>query len=780
MRSKRRPCGRLVLVGLPLSLCCAALAFVLALHAAPRPDLYGKAGFSRIFLDRRDRVLRITLAPDGAYRIFTPLTAMPPELMEATLLYEDRSFYRHPGVNPLALLRSVAQMALGGRRMGGSTISMQVVRLTRKFSTASIPGKLRQIWQALVLERHYGKEEILEAYLNLAPYGANVEGVGAAARIWFHKEAAELSLPEILALAPVPQHPAARNPLASRGRALSLARARLDRIWREAHPQDAGQGLPNVPLRVHALSELPFAAPHAVDSLLAGSELPQGRISTTLDLGLQRLLERQLRRAVEAGRLWGMDNAAALLLDWRSCEILALAGSADYFNAAIQGQVDGTAARRSPGSTLKPFIYALALQEGLIHPETLLSDTPRAFKGYEPENADGGFRGPISARMALLGSRNIPAIALASQLPAPGLYGFLGKAGVHFEHGPEHYGLALVLGGAEVSMRELAGLYALLPNRGIWRAPVLRRDEHATGPLPLLKPEAAFVALQMLRAPSPQGFDRTPTYWKTGTSNGLRDAWTAGVFGPYVLVVWVGRFDGAANPGFNGLHAAAPIFFSIRRSLEALNPTGALPDPAADDEGLNIRRIAVCTATGDTDLSLCPEPSRQTGTWFIPGISPIRDSGILRRILVDDATGFRQCRAVPGRTREVVWEFWPADLRRLFSQAGVRKPPAPPLAPECRETDTPWQVPGRAPLISSPKPGLVYAASLKHPQKIPLLADADADAGCVYWFADTRYLGRSGPDEPLLWQAAPGVTRLTAVDDLGRASSVRVVTESLP
>lgn len=413
---------------------------MLALHAAPRPDLYGKAGFSRIFLDRRDRVLRITLAPDGAYRIFTPLTAMPPELMEATLLYEDRSFYRHPGVNPLALLRSVAQMALGGRRMGGSTISMQVVRLTRKFSTASIPGKLRQIWQALVLERHYGKDEILEAYLNLAPYGANVEGVGAAARIWFHKEAAELSLPEILALAPVPQHPAARNPLASRGRALSLARARLDRIWREAHPQDAGQGLPNVPLRVHALSELPFAAPHAVDSLLAGSELPQGRISTTLDLGLQRLLERQLRRAVEAGRLWGMDNAAALLLDWRSCEILALAGSADYFNAAIQGQVDGTAARRSPGSTLKPFIYALALQEGLIHPETLLSDTPRAFKGYEPENADGGFRGPISARMALLGSRNIPAIALASQLPAPGLYGFLGKAGVHFEHGPEHYG----------------------------------------------------------------------------------------------------------------------------------------------------------------------------------------------------------------------------------------------------------------------------------------------------------------------------------------------------
>lgn len=767
-------------MGLPLLLCCAALAFALALYATPRPDIYGRAGFSRSFLDRQGRVLRITLAPDGAYRIFTPLTALPPELIEATLLYEDRFFFRHPGVNPLSLLRSAVSMVLGGRRMGGSTISMQVARLSGKFSTASIPGKLRQIWHALALERHYDKDEILEAYLNLAPYGANVEGAGAAARVWFHKEAGELSLPEILALAPVPQHPAARNPLTSRGRALSQARARLDKIWRQAHPRAAGQGLPDVPLRVHGPSELPFAAPHAVDSLLAAPDLPQGDIVTTLDLGLQRLLERQLRRAVEAGRLWGMDNAAALLLDWSSGEILALAGSADYFNAAIQGQVDGTAARRSPGSTLKPFIYALALQEGLIHPESLLSDTPRVFKGYEPENADGGFRGPVSARMALLGSRNIPAISLAGQLPAPGLYGFLRKAGVRFEHGPEHYGLSLVLGGAEVSMRELAGLYAVLPNRGVWRAPMLRRDEAAPEPLPLLRAEAAFVALQMLRAPSPQGFDRTPVYWKTGTSNGLRDAWTAGIFGPYVLVVWVGRFDGASNPGFNGLHAAAPVFFSIQRALEAQSPPGAPADPGANADGLKVRRIAVCAATGDTDLSLCPEPSRQTGTWFIPGVSPIRDSGILRRILVDEVTGFRQCRAVPGRTREVVWEFWPADLRRLFTQAGVRKPAALPLAPECRDTNAPWQVPGRAPLISSPKSGLIYTASLGNPQKIPLLADADADADCVYWFAGARYLGRSAPDEPLFWQAAPGVTRLTAVDDLGRSSSVRVVTESVP
>lgn len=759
------------------------LGLAAALALAPKPDLWGGAEFSRVFTDRNGRLLRVTLTGDERYRIYVPLSRIPSAMQEATLLYEDRAFYRHPGVNPLALARAVAGMAAGGRRMGGSTITMQLARLTDGLNTTTVSGKLRQMWRALVLERHYNKREILEAYLNLAPYGGNVEGVGAAARVWFGKDAFRLTLPEIMALVPVPQHPAARNPLASQGKALSAARLRLNALWKEAHPDASGGGdiFAELPLAVSGPGDLPSEAPHAVVGLLAReAELPapdrDGAIATTLDLPLQRLVERTLRRGTARGRLWGMRNAAAVLLDWRSGEIRALAGSADFFDASIHGQVDGTMARRSPGSTLKPFVYALALEQGLIHPLTLLADTPRSFRGYEPENADGAFRGPVSARDALLASRNIPAIALAGRLNPPGLYGFLRQAGVEFSESAEHYGLALVLGGAEVSMRELAGLYAILPNRGLWRAPRLLPGGTDAAAEPLLSPEAAFVALDMLRAPSPFGSGGAITYWKTGTSNGQRDAWTAGVFGPYVLVVWVGNFDGEPNPGFTGLHAASPLFFDIARALAAREP---MPDwPRADREGLNLTRIPVCTATGDVNTALCAGTLGGVAeTWFIPGVSPIQDSGILREILVDRETGLRQCRDMPGRTERVVWEFWPADLRRLFRQAGIHKPPAPPFAPECRSGGP---APGRPPAISSPRPGVVYNRSLSRPGAIPLLADTDADADFVFWFAGTRFLGRSGADEPLLWNPDPGVTELTAVDDLGRAASLRVPVETVP
>ena len=335
-----------------------------------------------------------------------------------------------------------------------------------------------------------------------------MEGVGAAARIYFHKDISRLSLPECLALATVPQHPAARHPLAVKGKALPAARKRLHALWDKRHE---GSGVfAEAPLAVFAPKDLPWEAPHAVNSLLENRKnLPgSGTVRTTLDLTLQHLLERLLKRSAERGAAWGMRNASALLLDWKTGEIRALAGSADFFNAEIHGQVDGTAARRSPGSTLKPFVYALALEQGLIHPQTILADTPRTFANYDPENADGAFRGPVSAGEALRASRNIPAIALASRLSEPGIYGFLKKHGVAFAKSAQHYGLALVLGGAEVTMRELAALYAALPNNGLWRPCTLlpNRDDAVQA----LTPEAAFITLDMLKAPPPSGGEALP------------------------------------------------------------------------------------------------------------------------------------------------------------------------------------------------------------------------------------------------------------------------------
>lgn len=763
---------------------------ILCIFFSSKPDLYPDTGFSKIFYDKNGSVLRITLTEDEKYRIFTDLENISSDFIDATLLYEDRHFYKHFGVNPFSVVRVSLDMLTGSRRMGASTITMQHVRLSQNLDTKNIAGKIKQMWRAIILERHYTKDEILEAYLNIAPYGANIEGIGAASHIWFKKSPQNLGIAEVLALVPVPQNPVARNPLAQKGKALSEARIRLDAMWEEHNATQIKSTSSNlqsifaqIPLQVYSTRDIPFEAPHAVNSILSDTTLTESgsHIYTSIDLNIQKRIEQIVRQYVEREQKWGMNNASILLIDWRSADIVSLVGSADFFNEEIQGQVDGTSARRSPGSTLKPFVYALALEQGLIHPQTILADTPKVFYDYAPKNADDEFRGPISATLALQNSRNIPAISLSVQLDSPSLYGFLKNAGVNFGFPEDHYGLSLVLGGAEVSMRELATLYAALANKGFLREISFISDPHKPV-LPVLSPEAAYITMDMLRIPPPQKSRRStlmPVAWKTGTSNGMRDAWTCGIFGPYVLVVWVGNFDSSPNPGFVGSKAAAPLFFEIANELYRIGDHETQKDyfPSMRED-LNLIRIPVCSNTGDIRTELCEKQGFVSDTWFIPGRSPIKDSGILREIIIDTNTGLRQCQDIEGQTERIVWEFWPADMRRLFSEAGVHKQLLPPYDPACLES-LPMHG-GNAPIIISPHEGLIYNRSISNPKPIPLLADTDADASTLYWFADTKYLGASFPEKPLLWDLAPGVHTLRVADDLGRSSSIRVRVENIP
>ncbi|MDR2893268.1 MAG: penicillin-binding protein 1C [Deltaproteobacteria bacterium] len=818
-------------LGLPL------LLTVLWALFAPRPPLLEGVPFSVAVYDRHGRLMRLGLAADEKYRIFTPLEQISPTLREGALLYEDRYFYSHFGVNPVSLLRAAHTTYLSGdRRLGASTITMQLARLRLKLDTGNLWGKLRQIERALAYELHYSKEQIFEAYLNLAPYGGNIEGCGAAAQIYFQKSPDKLDLIESLSLVSVPQNPARRNPLAVRrldeeGRrdaALEEARARLYGLWLENHPEDSGSGFMNrLPLRVHTPADLPFRAPHVTTEALrlfpASNE-----IYTSIDSRQQQLLERMIASMTQRNRSLGVNNAAALLLHWPSMEVRALVGSADFFNPAIEGQIDGSRARRSPGSTLKPFIYALALDQGIIHPRSLLYDTQRSFKGYDPENADQEFKGPLHATEALQMSRNIPAISLANELGRvkgePDLYGFLRRAGVEFPHNRDHYGLTLVLGGAELSMRELAALYALLPNQGRYRelrlfrtgrtggegwaggtgaysssavlpdalgipdpvgpAPAVVYDGEAAEPNSsrLLSPEAAIVALRMLRAlPANQRIrnasivGRIPMYWKTGTSNGLRDAWTAGVFGPYVLVVWVGDFNNASNQNFVGLRVAAPLFWDIADAI--YNSENIRDQSMQGMEDLNLIRIKVCAATGDIDTSLCADTAE---TWFIPGVSPIADSGVYRRVLIDKTSGLRACVEEPGKTERVVMEFWPTDLLRLFRQAGVIKPSPPPFMPECEGGVVYGGYSGGLPPeILSPKEGVTYHRSVTRPEGsvVTLHASGDADATDFYWFSGKSFIGRSTPAEHIVWTPPGGINIISVVDNLGRSSSVKITVQ---
>src|ERR1700704_1004555 len=439
--------------------------------ALPKPPLLEGIDFSQRVRDRNGSVLRVTLTADQKYRIWTPLKEISPALVEATLRFEDKYYDKHPGVNPVSLLRATWSLLSSGQtRVGASTITMQLARLRYHLRTRTVAGKLRQIVYAIELERHYSKAQILEAYLNLAPYGRNIEGVGAASEIYFSKCAARVTGAEAVALSVIPQSPT-RRALVAGGENERVTNAQ-QRWYLRSTTKEA----PALTFRAEAPLPLQLAAPHFVQQVLesktAGTEL-----STTLDLALQQMLEKRVADYIAQNHDRGIQNAAALLIDFKTMEVLAQIGSSDFSKIEIQGQVDGTRRPRSPGSTLKPFVYALALDQGKIHPLTLLKDAPRTFGDYNPENFDREFLGPIRASDALARSRNVPAVTLASELSHPAFYEFLRNAGVALPKPASFYGLSLTLGGAEVTMEDLVRLYAALANGG--RLPPLRRFLHA-------------------------------------------------------------------------------------------------------------------------------------------------------------------------------------------------------------------------------------------------------------------------------------------------------------
>lgn len=762
----------------------------LALALCPKPSLYGEATFSAAVLDRQGRLLRLALADDQRYRLRSRLDAISPAAIEATLLYEDRHFYRHPGVNPGSLLRALwSSYRSQGRPMGASTITMQLARMRFDLNTRTPAGKLVQIARAVQLERHYSKAEILEAYLNSAPYGGNIEGIGTASLIYFDKPAAALALPEALALAVIPQNPARRNPASASGYPhMAAARRRLLARWAQAKPlDDETRAQFALPLAVRARSQLPFHAPHFSESILASASDRRGLVHTTLDLDRQSMLERQLARYVDRKRSLGIQNASAMLIDYPSMEVLAALGSADFFDPSIAGQVDGTRAKRSPGSTLKPFVYGLAMERGIIHPASLLKDAPTRFAAYTPENFDRGFMGPIKAKDALIASRNVPAIELLSRVGHVAFHEFLVDAGVRGLAAPEHYGLAMILGGNELSMRELVTAYAMLANGGLLKPLRARAGEHKRpSDKRLLSAEASFLVLDMLRdnprpgalnrrrSSAPHGnesygsgpYGKVPIAWKTGTSYAFRDAWSVGVFGPYVLAVWVGNFDGSANPAFVGRSAAAPLFFEIADALIA-GLDGARP---ADRRraGLNIEKVAVCAATGDLPGRHCPRTEK---AWFIPGVSPIKVSDVHRAVRIDRQTGLRACRFDADSTREEVFEFWPSDILALYRRAGIAVRQAPAWAADCEASRK--EASGLPPRISSPTAGLTYHLRIDRlaDERIPFAARTDSDVKRLFWFVDDRFIASGARDETVFWRPVAGEHRVLAVDDLGRSHS---------
>ncbi|HBG99849.1 MAG TPA: penicillin-binding protein 1C [Rhodobacteraceae bacterium] len=530
---------------------------------------------------RDGALLRAYTVDDGRWRMAVAPDAVDPRYLAMLIAYEDKRFWDHPGVDIQALARAAGQALRHGRIVsGGSTLTMQVARLLEDGSTGRWPGKLRQIRVALALERRLGKSDILALYLQLAPFGGNIEGVRAASLAYFGKEPAQLTPAEAALLVALPQAPEARRPdrVPAAARA---ARARvLDRLAAAgvigAEAQATARAAP-VP---DARRPFPALAPHLTDRMRAADP---GRAvhHLQIDAGLQASLEALATRAARetAERV----SVAILVADHRSGAVLAQVGSAGYGADRRAGFVDMTRAVRSPGSTLKPLIYGLAFDRGLAHPETRIDDLPAIFDGYAPTNFDGLYRGEVSVRTALQLSLNIPAVRLTEAVgPAP-VMARLRRAGARPVLPGGQPGLAIALGGVGVTLEDLVALYAGLANGGIAVPLASRADAPASQPArPVLSAAAAWHVGDILSGlPPPPGAPRNGLAYKTGTSYGHRDAWALGFDGRHVAGVWIGRPDGTPVPGAFGGALAAPILFEVFGRLKpALDPLPG-PPPAA-------------------------------------------------------------------------------------------------------------------------------------------------------------------------------------------------------
>jgi penicillin-binding protein 1C len=546
------------------------------------PPLGRDLEVSRVVLDRHGKLLRAYLTSEGRWRLAAARQQVDPRYVEALLAYEDKRFFQHHGVDPYAMMRAAFQLATHGRIVsGGSTLTMQVARLLEPRQRRSVDAKLRQIVRAVELEWTLSKDEILGLYLTLAPYGGNLEGIRAASYAYFGKEPRRLTLGEAALLVALPQSPEYRRPdrfpeVAKRARDRVIDRIAVGLAFGDAeiaHAKD--EPVPS------SRKSLPLIAPHAADQAVMASPHDDA-IRLTIDESLQQTLETLARERVQT---LGPDMSVAMVvIDNATGEVLARVASPDYFDERRAGQVDLTQAVRSPGSALKPFIYGLGFEDGLIHPETLIEDRPIRYTGYAPENFDLTFQGTVTVRRALQLSLNVPAVAVLDEVGPSRLIARLAQAGAPLVlPGSEAPGLALGLGGVGVRLTDLTMLYAGLARQGTV-APLTERLGAPPQPAKrLIEPVAAwYVADVLLGSPPPDNAAGGRIAFKTGTSYGYRDAWAVGFDGRRTIGVWVGRPDGAPVAGLVGRVSAAPILFDafarLGQSLQPLKPApkGAL------------------------------------------------------------------------------------------------------------------------------------------------------------------------------------------------------------
>ena len=745
------------------------LAFLMLDRLFPL-QLPGEDAFAVVVTAKDGTPLRSFADKNGVWRYPVSIQDVSPRYIQALLNYEDRWFWDHPGVNPLALARAVGQWLWFGHPVsGGSTLTMQVARILEP-NRRSIPGKLVQAFHALQLEWHLSKRQILTLYLNHAPFGGPLEGVQAASYAYLGKSAKHLSHAEAALLAVLPQSPSALRPdrhprAAQQARNKVLNRLRSFGVW-SAHTvrQAKAETVAAWPL------ERPMLAPLLARRLYDEAQ-PGKPLRTTIDAGLQSQLGALVHDYTT--RLPPHSSAAALIVDNRTLAVRAYVGSPELTNDDRYGYVDMVQAVRSPGSTLKPFLYGFAIEDGLIHSASLLLDAPQSFDGYRPGDFSGGFAGPVTATAALERSLNVPAVDLLDRLGPNYFAARLRQGGLKLDY-PDGAApnLSMILGGVGTKLETLVAAYTALARQG--QSGDLRFTPNA--PVhnhPMLHPGAAWIVRRMLTMDPPFAGARatpgeTPVAWKTGTSYGFRDAWAVGVTNRYTIGIWVGRPDGTPTPGHYGAITAAPLMFNVFALLPA--DRSGFPEPPK-----SVSQATICWPLGQrprADGRYCDEKHQ---AWLYQGMAPATfpdrndDKWLGNPVTVQ--VNAKNGQLVPagcdgaGNTESRTIVRWPKAALPWLSPEMRRKSRLPRVDKACRRDDAPALA--TLHIVGLPKDGTVSPAGHGGTQPTITL-QAEGGAGVVHWLVDGKQVALTrGNGVARYTLNRRGRYRVTAMDEEG-------------
>ena len=740
IRGFRRALRLGVRLGLPAVL-LIAVVWVVLWYAFPfHKDVLYDFPTSTVWCDRDGSPLRVILANGGYDCRAGYVYDRGDWIGKAVVAAEDRRFWQHGGVDALATIRAVRQTATSLRRVSGaSTISMQLLRLSCP-RTRNLTSKAIEAFRALQMERQLTKEEILTLYLNRAPFGGNLIGIESAARRYFARGAHDLSLAEASLLAGIPQSPTRLNPLKN----LAAAKKRQAYVLRRmaACSLITKEQLDNAldqPLRFQE-SRYPFLAPHFCDTFCRRSVPGSSEIRTTLNLGLQRIIEQAMRKHAPTLRSQGIGGGAVVVLDAATGEVLAMVGSPDFGASAKGAQVNAAVAPRSAGSTLKPIAYATAMDRGMLTPMRVLYDVPESYTDYDPTNFDKDHCGIVTVRDALVRSLNMPAIDVETKIGQPLFHAKLRELGLKtIADSPDRYGLGLVLGNAEVTLLDLTNAYACLARGGIYH-PYRTTHSAPDAGTRIFSAETSWLIADMLggdeRAMASSGtiadIKIPKLAWKTGTSSGFRDAWTIAYNPEFVIGVWLGNPNGNPSRFLVGRKAATPIVWEICRQLY---PSGNGPWFAMPHD---IEERDICADSGQTPSRNCPHR--------------IRDHAI------KDVSRYETCE-LHLQGSEAAWPVKVETFLKAHPNAGGN--------------------PGKNDLvITDPANNSSYLylpdPDPQHNQRIPFTATSGNPVADLHWFVDDQYVGVSKSGTSVFWPLSKGKHRIVCSDASGRNRAVAI------